>query len=113
MIFRRSRATEKHSLFLKEKLAKVDLGSGGVGEWREGRVSWVLRTPFITIDAIPLQSLCHIHTTPSSQIKAFKLSRGITTWGSYNQRFLQPGVLQAEFLATRGLTTRGSYNAKS
>ena len=103
MIFRRSRATEKHSLFLKGKLAKVDLGSGGVGQWREGRVSWVLRTPFLTIDAIPLQSLCHIHTTPSSQIKAFKLSRGITTWGSYNQRFLQPGGL-----TTGGLTTRGT-----
>lgn len=78
MIFRRSRATEKHSLFLKGKLAKVDLGSGGVGQWREGRVSWVLRTPFLTIDAIPLQSLCHIHTTPSSQIKAFKLSIVVT-----------------------------------
>lgn len=54
MIFRRSRATEKHSLVLKEKLAKVDLGSGGVGEWRKGRVFWVLRTPFLTIDTIPL-----------------------------------------------------------
>ena len=78
MIFRRSRATEKHSLFLKGKLAKVDLGSGGVREWREGRVSWVLHTPFLTIDAIPLQSLCHIHTTRSSQIKAFKLSIVVT-----------------------------------
>ena len=36
MIFRRSRATEKHSLFLKGKLTKADLGSGGVREWGEG-----------------------------------------------------------------------------
>lgn len=63
MIFRRPRAIEKHSLFLKEKLAKADLGSGGVGEWGEGRVSWVLRTPFLTIDAIPLQSLCHTYSS--------------------------------------------------
>ena len=54
MIVRGSRAIEKHSLFLKGKLTKADLGSGGVGEWGECRVFWVLRTPFLTIDTIPL-----------------------------------------------------------
>ena len=37
-------------------------------------------------------------------------TRGLTTRGSYIQRFLQPGVLQPGVLISRGLTTRGSYN---
>lgn len=63
MIVRGSRAIEKHSLFLRGKLTKADLGSGGVGEWGEGRVFWVLRTPFLTIDTIPLQSLRHTYSS--------------------------------------------------
>ena len=42
-------------------------------------------------------------------------SRGLTTircdsQGSYNDRFLQTGVLQPEILTARGLTTRSSYS---
>ena len=62
MIVRGPRAIEKHSLFLKGKLTKADRGSGGVGEWGEGRVFWVLHTPFLTIDTIPLQSLRHTYS---------------------------------------------------
>ena len=38
--------------------------------------------------------------------------RGLTTSGSYNQGFLQPGVLHAGVLTTRGSYYKGSYNQR-
>ena len=41
------------------------------------------------------------------------VTSGYYNQGSYNQRFLQPEILQPGFLTTRGLTTSGSNNQGS